>query len=540
MTLEELAERYPVVAQLQARAAEAQARVAEEQARAADLQARNLSIRTRNAELRVQLRWLRNQIFGRKSEKRLFPDDARQMSLGETFEELLPQATETVKSYQRRTTKESAETGEVPEPLLRFDSTVPVQTIEILPDEVKDLPESAYEVVGEKVTHRLAQNPGAYFVVKYVRKVVKLKSEEIKCAPAPAAVLERSLADVSFLVGILIDKFLYHLPLYRQHQRLQASGVTLSRVTLTNYVHRTVELLSCIYYAQLSSILQSSVLLMDETPVKAGRAPTHGKLKQGWYWPLYGELDEVAFPFATSRAEKAAREVLGEYCGTLVTDGYKVYEKVVGTQETIRHAQCWVHTRRQFVKAEQLEPELVARALQFIGALYAVEERIKNLEPAEKLRLRIEQSGPVVDGFFSWLRSELATRLLLPSSLFTQAASYALSRERELRVFLHDPEVPLDTNQLERALRPIPMGRKNWLFCWTEVGAEYVGHIQSLLITCKLHGVDPYTYLVDVLQRIDSHPAKDVHLLTPRLWKENFAHNPLSSEAERLRKNATQ
>jgi hypothetical protein len=225
--------------------------------------------------------------------------------------------------------------------------------------------------------------------------------------------------------------------------------------------------------------------------------------------------------------------VLGEYCGTLVTDGYNVYEKIVGAQDTIRHAQCWVHTRRQFVKAEQLEPEFAVRALELISDLYVVEAKTANLKPAEKLLVRIEQAGPVVDGFFNWLRAELAGRLLLPSNLFTQAASYALDRERELRVFLADPAVPLDTNQLERALRPIPMGRKNWLFCWTEVGAEYVGHIQSLLITCKLHGVDPYTYLVDVLQRIDSLPAKDVHLLTPRLWKENFATQPLRSDIDR-------
>ena len=526
MNLEQLAEQYPVVAQLQARAAE--------------VQARNVEIQTRNTELEQQLDWFRKQLFGRKSEKRLFPEDPRQLSLGEFFEDLLPQATETVKSYQRRTTKGLSETGEASESLLRFDSTVPVQTIEILPDEVKDLPESAYEVVAEKVTHRLAQRPGAYVVLKYIRKVVVLKSEELKCAPAPAAVLERSLADVSFLAGILIDKFLYHLPLYRQHQRLLASGITLSRVTLTNYVHRVVELLSCIYYAQLSSILQSSVLLMDETPVKAGRGKERGKLKQGWYWPLYGELDEVAFPFATSRAEKAAREVLGEYCGTLVTDGYKVYEKIVDAEDSIRHAQCWVHTRRQFVKAEQLEPELAARALELIGALYAVEAKAANLEPTQKLLARIQQAGPVVEEFFAWLRFELANRVLLPRNSFTQAATYALNRERELRVFLQDPAVPLDTNQLERALRPIPMGRKNWLFCWTEVGAEYVGHIQSLLVTCKLHGVDPYTYLVDVLQRIDSHPVKDVQLLTPRLWKENFAQNPMRSDIDRLRKDTPQ
>lgn len=143
--------------------------------------------------------------------------------------------------------------------------------------------------------------------------------------------------------------------------------------------------------------------------------------------------------------------------------------------------------------------------------------------------MRKERSKPIVDRFFDWLRKELDTRILLPSNKFTAAANYSLQRERALRVFIEDPDVPLDTNKVERALRPIPLGRKNWMFCWTEVGAEYVGQIQSLLITCKLQGVDPYTYLVDVLQRINTHPASEIHLLIPRLWKQHFAADPIRS-----------
>ena len=121
---------------------------------------------------------------------------------------------------------------------------------------------------------------------------------------------------------------------------------------------------------------------------------------------------------------------------------------------------------------------------------------------------------------------------MLPSSPFTRAASYALEREAALRVFLKDEKVPLDTNHLERQIRPVAIGRKNWLFHWTEVGAEYAAIFQSLIASCKLQDVDPYTYLVDVLQRIEAHPMQDVHLLTPRLWKENFAENPYLSDID--------
>ena len=124
-------------------------------------------------------------------------------------------------------------------------------------------------------------------------------------------------------------------------------------------------------------------------------------------------------------------------------------------------------------------------------------------------------------------------RILLPSNPFTVAAHYAVEREKALRVFLEYPEVPIDTNHLERQIRPVAVGRKNWLFCWTEIGAHYAGVINTLIGSCRLQGVDPYTYLVDVLQRIDTHLAKDVALLTPRLWKENFAQRPLRSAIDR-------
>ena len=126
-----------------------------------------------------------------------------------------------------------------------------------------------------------------------------------------------------------------------------------------------------------------------------------------------------------------------------------------------------------------------------------------------------------------------AARILpstLPSNPLTGALNYALQRREGLQVYLADPDVPIDTNHLERALRPIPLGRKNWKFCWTEVGAEAVGILQSLLSTCTLHGVNAYDYLIDVLQRIDRHPASDVHQLTPRLWKQHFADSPLRSD----------
>jgi transposase len=494
-----------------------------------------------NALLKQQNAWFKRQLFGRKSERRLREPDPQQLALGLGLSapdpaEQPPPLTETVTAYQRR----APFTALAPSPDesgLRFDASVPLQEIRLSPPAVKDLPPETYEIIGEKVTYRLAQRPGAYVILKYVRPVVKVKeTQAVVNIPAPPAVLERSMADVSLLAGLLVDKFRFHLPLYRQHQRLAAAGIRLNRATLTQWVHRTAALLEPLYHALLSSILQSKVLAMDETPVKAGRQ-SQGKLHTGYFWPVYGDQDEIAFPYAASRAQSVVREALGQFCGVLLTDGYTVYERYAQTVNRIVHAQCWSHCRRHFVDAAASEPPLVAQALDFIGQLYHQEAQARERQLTEEalLTFRAEHVKPLVDTFFTWVRRTLREQVLLPTNPFTTAAHYALAREAALRVFLEYPTVPLDTNHVEREIRAIAMGRKAWLFCWTEVGAQYVGIVQSLLASCRLQGVDPYVYLVDVLQRMDTHPAFDVHLLTPRLWKQHFAAAPLRSDLDRLR-----
>jgi transposase len=487
--------------------------------------------RGQRLELEQQLRWFKNQLFGTKSERRFVDGDGtQQLCLGEVIavheEPLAPKAT--VRSHERR----HRQPREVPdEKGLRFDDSVPMETIEVPNPDLADVPEADRELVSEKVNYRIGQRPGSYFVVKIIRKTVKRKDTgELTTAPAPLAVLEKSYADVSLLAGMLVDKFRYHLPLYRQHQRMQASGITVSRASLTSWVGQAAWLLEPIYDAQLASILKSQVLAMDETPIRAGRK-AKGKMRTGYFWPVYGDQDEVAFPYASSRSKRVIAETLGEFSGTLLSDGYDAYDRFASRRDEVTHALCWAHARRYFVKAEDLEPVRAAHALGLIRRLYEHEDAIrkKDLEGGDKLQVRAEKSKPVVEAFFAWLEGELAQAALLPTNPFTKAALYALHRKKGLEVFLANPDVPIDTNHLERTLRVIPMGRKNWLFCWTELGAHHVGQVQSLLTTCVLHGVDPHTYLVDILQRIAIHPQDQVAELTPRLWKDRFADAPLRS-----------
>ena len=222
----------------------------------------------------------------------------------------------------------------------------------------------------------------------------------------------------------------------------------------------------------------------------------------------------------------------------IVSDGYDAYKQYAKATNTL-NAQCWTHSRREFLKAENVEPQKVEEALTLIRPLWRIEKEIAKLELEgdEKLFYRVEYAKPVVDVFFEWVAKHRKEETLLPSNRFRKALNYVHSRKNGLSIFLTDPEVPIDTSGLERALRVIPMGRKNWLFCWTEVGAHYVGIFQSLIVTCKMHGIDPYIYLVDVLQRVQDHPRADIHQLTPAVWKQHFADNPRGSVVDLLARN---
>jgi len=491
--------------------------------------------------LQHQLEWFKRQLFGAKSERFIAPPNAQQLHLGElgSASADAPEPRKTVAAHTRRVA--SRDPVSEAESLPFFDeSRVPIETITLSNPELEGLAADQVEVIGEKVSFRLAQRPGSYVVLKYVRPVVKRRdTEAMHCPPAPLGVIEGSRADVSFIAGLLLDKIGYHLPLYRQHQRLTDAGITVSRPWLTQLAQQGASLLAPIYDAQFESIRGSRVKAMDETPIKAGRTGA-GKMKATYYWPVYGEQDEVCFPWFASRAAEHIYRALGitpAQGAVLLTDGYSAYEQYV-KKTGVTHAQCWAHTRRTFFEAQGVEPEASEAALQQIRALYAVEDEIRErkLVGEDKRVHRLLHAKPVVDAFFDWVNRQFERQGLLPRNPLTKALAYARERRLGLEVFLTDADVPIDTNHLERALRAIPMGRRAWLFCWTELGAKHVGIVQSLLVTCRLHGIDPYTYLVDVLQRVGQHPAARVAELTPRLWKQHFAANPLRSDLHRVSK----
>jgi transposase len=475
--------------------------------------------------LKSQVHWFKTQLFGQKSERRLSSEGPWQQQPLFSPQETFPLAEETPEpsttvTYQRGKAKKKLLEEGAGESGLRFGPEVEVQEIEIPHPDIEGLAEDEYEVVREEVTERLCQRRSSYFIKRFRRKIIKRKeSPTLSVAPVPAQALPRSYADDSFLTGLIVDKVLFHLPLYRIHQRLKESGITISRSSLTHYVHTVSDLLEVVFHFHVKSIFESKTIAMDETPIKAGREP--GKMKQGYFWPVYGEKDEVAFLFYPTRGHRVAHEILGtSFSGVLLSDDYGAYKAYAAQMTQVIQALCWSHTRRSFLDAAQVEPERVDEAIRQIRALYHKDAIAKNAGFSdEKLLLyRREEMAPLVDTFFDWLVAQQEYITHLPKSPFAKAVRYARDNEEGLRTFLSHPGVALDTNHVERANKVVAIGRKNYLFCTSEIGAEHLGLLYSLLYTVRLHGGNPYDYLHDVLSHIHTATDDELAKMIPRVW----------------------
>lgn len=408
----------------------------------ANLSAKDQQIGLLQAELsssQKQLEWLKKQLFGQRSERRpevspdqlsLFQSELNKAGL-EPPEEKTNIPAHTRK--KRRTGDEVNDTG------LRFDDNVPVEEIILSCPELEGPNADQYELIGYKDTFKLGSRPGSSVVIKYRRAVVKHKGDEtITQTPAPQGVLGQAQVDVSFIAHMLVEKFVYHAPLYRQHQKLESLGITLSRSSLTHYCHQSISLLVPIAQAVLDGILAGGHAKLDETPVKAGRGKTkagEGKMNTGWFWPILGEQGDIAFHYNASRGKKVVEQLLGgRFKGVLQTDGYEVYASYARQCKDIIHALCWSHTRRYFINAEKSEPYEIGMILILFKVLYRIEAQLKekNADPAQILAVRSARSTRCVDRIFRWIKAQIQRPDLLPKDPFTKALNYALEREAGL------------------------------------------------------------------------------------------------------------
>lgn len=481
-----------------------------------------ISLYRENEYLKEQLRLTRERIFGRSSEKRRVETSGAQQLLFSAASVEAPHKPRTEKIEYTRRKRQSVE-GKLPEGT-RFPEYLERR------DEIVD--EGEGEVVFEKVTERLAADKSPFYVKRIIRRIRRQDGSLVSPA-VPPAVLEGTSVDISFLVYVLMAKYVWHLPLYRQEQILKAQGIAISRDSLIRYVIALADLLKPIYVVLGVTLFSGDHLFGDETPVMVGkRDPQRKRYSESWFWAFLGSAG-CAFYHAPSRAFKEVEPLIKSFSGYLQSDGYNVYEKLARQYPEITLVGCWAHARRKFVDAEKggNAPE-ASEALRYIRALYHVESRIRDgdLKPPEILRLRQRFSKKILALFHLWLRRQAQAPTLLPKSLFGKAVGYALKRWEALCRYTEDPMLAIDSNAVEREIRPVALGKKNWLFCASEVGAEASAIIYSLIASCRLAEVDPADYLTDVLERISVHPASNVHELIPVHWKRCREEEKKSAE----------
>lgn len=342
----------------------------------------------------------------------------------------------------------------------------------------------------------------------------------------PARIIDKGIPAPGLLAQVIVAKYDDHLPLYRQEEIYARSGVHLPRSSMAQWIGMCGAQLLPLAAALHEYILAQDVVHADETPVQL-LAPGQGKTKRAYVW-VYRTTDmtpqrAVWFDFTTSRAGENPRRVLKDFNGTLVSDDYAGYHAL--HRQGVTAAFCMAHARRKFFEAHEHTGSTVAnQALVWIAQLYEVEREGKGLDALDRWRLRQNKSRPIVQAWHEWMKTQRPH--LVAGHATTRAMDYCLSNWAALTRFIDDGQVPIDNNPAENALRPLAVGRKNWLFVGSQQAGERAAAILSLIESAKLNGHDPWVYMKDLLERLPSCKQRDLHQLLPHHW-----HPPVSNAA---------
>lgn len=461
--------------------------------------------------LAFEMEQLRKLIYGTRSERFVTDEpNTAQLSLMMQAEEV--QATSLTASQKiSYTRKGTQEVKPVIQPArTRLPDHLPRIQVILEPD---DKPIGATSIREEK-TEELDFQPGHFFVREYLRPVY-VNDGVFIIADLPSRPLPKAIAGAGLLAQIVIDKYIDHLPLHRQQQRFSRDGLNIPYSTITDWVGSTCTLITPLYEALKKQVLQSPYLHADETPLKVLDKDKKGSTHRGYYWVYHNSLDDlVFFDYQQGRGREGPQQILEGYSGYLQTDGYSVYNIIADkTEATLLH--CWAHGRRYFYDALQSDPEQAQHGLTLIGKLYDIERQARQEKlSTDQLKERRQQNAvPILGELKAWMTEGYVTAK--PKSPIGKAFAYCLERWERLTIYTSDGRLNIDNNPVENSIRPVALGRKNYLFAGSHEAAQRSAMLYSLLGTCKLHGINPFEWLRDTLQTINDHPINRIHELLP-------------------------
>ena len=469
--------------------------------------------------LEEQVAWFKRQIFGKRSERSVGDLNSQQLML-DGFAN--PQAVAEKKKEPK--TPGSRQQNRDGQDKIDVPSDLPVKTLFIdIPADQKVCQETGQPLVqiGVEISHKLAHEPGSYYIKEIVRpKYANPKKEEagVLTAALPDSLLPKCRADESLLAEIITKKFADHLPLYRIAEIFKREGITISRKLLSQWVVRCGMALKPLHDEMLKRVLGCQNIYIDETPVKLWEI---GKCQQAYMWVVVGGNEANPpyriYVFKQDRCHENVLDILKDYRGGLHSDKYGAYQRLA-ERKMITWFPCWSHVRRKFFEAEAGDPDFRKWVLMKIRHLFMLEKVAWARSAEERLRIRLEKEVPIIDELIHKIKGKLIDGKILPKSKLREALGYFCGLIPYLKNYTQHAFARMDNNVAERAIRPLAIGRKNWLFFGSPEGGEAGAVLFSLVQTCRGLGINPREYLEDVMRRIMGHNSQKLYELLPDQW----------------------
>ena len=461
-------------------------------------------------QLKHELDQLKRLVFGSRHERFVPTTPQEQLALGLDVQQVQPPvpSVQTIEYTRKRkeASSEKLQTGR-----MKLPASLPREQVIIEP--AQDV--SGWIKIGEEITEELERIPGKLFVRQYVRpKYAKPDGNGVVIGELPSRPIDKGIAGPGLLAQIIIDKYTDHLPIHRQVQRFEREGIKLSSSTLTDWISATCALLDPLYEVLRKEVLSSTYLQADETPIKVLDKAKKGTTHRGFHWVYHAPQERlVLFDYREGRGREGPTECLKDFKGYLQTDGYAVYEDF-DKKPGITLLHCMAHARRKFDEAKDNDLVRASYVLTEMQKLYALERQAKENELSVDELYQIRRKIiPVLDDLKQWMLENY--RSVLPQSAIGQAIYYSLQRWDKLCLYTTDGRLQIDNNLVENAIRPVAIGRKNYLFAGSHNGARRAAMLYSLLGTCKINGVNPFEWLREALTRIPDHPVNNLQQLLP-------------------------
>jgi transposase len=476
-----------------------------------------MSLQSKVDEMNFQIDWFKRQIFGTKSERFIPSDDLQAaLELDIVKKEDIENTDKTTISYNRNNKPKSEPKpghgrGTMPDHL-------PVKDIVIEPE--GDL--TGMVRIGEEVSwYYEMEQPGSLHIVRTTRpKYVRPKEDGVIIGKLPALPVEKGNAGPGLMTQVMIDKYVYHLPLDRQRKKFKNEyNVDFSESFLSNTVKNGTFWLEAAYNEYVKMVLSSTYLQADETPIQVLTKDKKGKTHRGYFWVYHDPLQKIViFDYRKNRSREGPADFLKNFKGILQIDGYEGYEEII-TRNALRRAACMDHVRRRFEKALEYDRDRSTYTLDSMRVWYNLEReaRENDLSLDERLVMRKVKIVPSMEAFKHWMLQQVS--IVLPKSIIGNALSYALNQWPFFEPYMTDPRVEISNILIENAIRPVALGRKNFLFAGSHDAAKWPAIIYSLVSTAKWHGYDPFVYFKELLTKLPRSNANEIEKYLIPNWK---------------------